>query len=109
MEFCKVFAEFILIAPFAGPNIVKTQRNGYSASKRFTSGMKHRLRLILILAVVSVCATGTWMYFSQSRPIGAGPAGPAVPAVDFAKPWSKRPVLLVGLGDSVTAGFGARK
>ena len=27
----------------------------------------------------------------------------------FRQPWTSRPVLLVGLGDSVTAGFGARK
>lgn len=71
--------------------------------------MKHRLRLILILAVVAVCATGTWIYFTQRRPVGVGPAGPSVPAGDFAAPWTGRPVLLVGLGDSVTAGFGARK
>ena len=27
----------------------------------------------------------------------------------FNKPWTSRPVILVGMGDSVTAGFGARK
>jgi len=71
--------------------------------------MKHRLRLILILAVVIICAAGTWRYFWQSRPVGGGPAGPSVPAGEFAHAWTERPVFLVGLGDSVTAGFGARK
>ena len=71
--------------------------------------MKNRLRLILILAVVTLCAAGTWMHFWQSRPIGVGPAGPAVPAAEFTHSWTERTVLLLGLGDSVTAGFGARK
>lgn len=71
--------------------------------------MKIRLHLLIILAVLGVCATGTWFYFSQSRPVGGGPAGPVVPAEAFAQPWTERAVLLVGLGDSVTAGFGARK
>lgn len=71
--------------------------------------MNHRLRLILMVAVAAICMAGTWVYFTQSRPVGSGPAGPAVPAAQFAQPWTDRQVLLVGLGDSVTAGFGARK
>ncbi|MCW5550925.1 MAG: SGNH/GDSL hydrolase family protein [Verrucomicrobiae bacterium] len=71
--------------------------------------MKRRLHLLIVLAVLGVCATGTWYYFSQSRPVGGGCAGPAVPAEAFVQPWTDRTVLLVGLGDSVTAGFGARK
>lgn len=71
--------------------------------------MKRRLSLLAILAVVAVCAAGAWIYFHQARPVGSGPAGPVVPAVAFSQPWTSRPVLLVGLGDSVTAGFGARR
>jgi lysophospholipase L1-like esterase len=44
---------------------------------------------------------------SPKQPIGSGPAGPAVPREPWTKTWTTRPVLLVGLGDSVTAGFGA--
>ncbi|NOX57165.1 MAG: SGNH/GDSL hydrolase family protein, partial [Planctomycetes bacterium] len=33
--------------------------------------------------------------------------GPEVPRAAFRSSWSDRPVLLVGLGDSITAGFGA--
>jgi lysophospholipase L1-like esterase len=39
--------------------------------------------------------------------MGQGPAGPAISHVAFNKVWNSRPVLLVGIGDSVTAGFGA--
>lgn len=41
------------------------------------------------------------------QPIGTGPAGPTVPREPWTRVWSTRPVVLIGLGDSVTAGFGA--
>ena len=73
------------------------------------TNVKRRLQLILIVAFVMVCAAGTWLCFWPSRPVGHGPAGPVLPTAEFARPWTERTVLLVGLGDSVTAGFGARK
>ena len=68
-------------------------------------------RLIGLLAagVVLVGAACLYLYLTFSLPVGEGPAGPAVPRAAFAHPWTTRPVLLVGLGDSVTAGFGARR
>ncbi len=39
--------------------------------------------------------------------MGSGPAGPAVAAEAFQKAWSTNEFVLVGIGDSVTAGFGA--
>ena len=45
--------------------------------------------------------------FLAARPIGDGPAGPSVSGEPFETVWSERPVLLLGFGDSVTAGFGA--
>jgi lysophospholipase L1-like esterase len=63
----------------------------------------------MVLAVALVCSFGLWIYFWQSRPVGAGAAGPPVPREKFAQPWTDRRILLVGLGDSITAGFGARK
>jgi len=45
----------------------------------------------------------------MSRPIGIGPAGPAVSKSAFSRIWTTNEILLVGFGDSVTAGFGARK
>ena len=41
-------------------------------------------------------------------PEGEGPAGPSVDRAAFAQPWTERNVLLLGVGDSVTAGFGVR-
>jgi lysophospholipase L1-like esterase len=51
-----------------------------------------------------------WAYVETHYrlPEGNGPAGPAVAAGPFDKPWTNRPILLLGVGDSVTAGFGAR-
>jgi lysophospholipase L1-like esterase len=71
--------------------------------------MKRRLSSLAVVAVVAVCAAGSWIYFHQARPIGAGPAGPTVAAAAYSQPWTARSILLVGLGDSVTAGFGARR
>jgi lysophospholipase L1-like esterase len=60
----------------------------------------------LILCVVFVVA---W-YFLLGRfkhPIGKGPAGPRVAIDSFQKAWSTNHFVLIGIGDSVTAGFGA--
>ncbi len=46
-------------------------------------------------------------HFWLTRTEGTGPAGPDVPRAPFSTVWSRRPVRLVGLGDSVTAGYGA--
>ncbi|MCX5674923.1 MAG: SGNH/GDSL hydrolase family protein [Planctomycetota bacterium] len=46
-------------------------------------------------------------YYLSAPPVGKGPAGPAVPREPFQKTWSTRKVLFLGLGDSVTVGFGA--
>lgn len=56
--------------------------------------------LLIVLAVFYV------RYFI-ARPIGTGPAGPDVPAAPFEATWTDRPVVLLGIGDSVTAGLGA--
>src|ERR1039457_6259748 len=45
----------------------------------------------------------------MGRPVGAGPAGPRVPRAAFSRAWTERQVFLIGLGDSVTMGFGARR
>lgn len=56
-----------------------------------------------------VCVVAAYLYLWFARPIGQGPAGSMVSRTMFQRPWTTRAVLLVGLGDSVTAGFGARK
>lgn len=64
---------------------------------------------MLLLGASLAGGIGFYLYSWQSRPIGSGPAGPAVLPSAFSKAWTNHDVLLVGLGDSVTAGFGARK
>lgn len=49
-----------------------------------------------------------YKHYWLDRPIGTGPAGPAVSQDVYVKPWTDRTVLLLGIGDSVTVGFGAR-
>jgi hypothetical protein len=68
-------------------------------------------RLIAILAAGIVLLGIAFYYLSVYfiHPVGNGPAGPPVSRGAFSSPWTSRPVLLVGIGDSVTAGFGARK
>ena len=70
---------------------------------------RRRLAITSAFGVLLICGAAFYIYFYQSRPIGSGPAGPAISGEDFSKPWTNRDILLVGLGDSVTAGFGARK
>lgn len=50
-----------------------------------------------------------YVHFYLYLPMGSGPAGPVVDRVEFDQRWTERTVILVGLGDSVTAGFGAEK
>jgi lysophospholipase L1-like esterase len=53
---------------------------------------------------------GIACYFLIGRywhPVGSGPAGPSVSLDSFQRTWSTNQFALVGLGDSITAGFGA--
>lgn len=68
------------------------------------------MRVVILLIAGGLIILGALAYRNLrfERPIGAGPAGPAVDAEPFQTPWTDRKVLLLGLGDSVTAGFGVR-
>jgi lysophospholipase L1-like esterase len=71
------------------------------------------VRRLLALGILGLAAIGGalgYKYLWYARPVGKGPAGPVVPTERFADDhgtWSDRKVLLLGIGDSVTAGFGA--
>lgn len=67
-----------------------------------------RLLLGILALVVAAFLMGLYWYWWR-LPIGGGRAGPDVPSGPFRRPWTSRPVFLVGLGDSVTAGFGATR
>jgi lysophospholipase L1-like esterase len=68
-----------------------------------------RIIHVLLVGTILIVALAAYLFFQFVRPVGNGPAGPAVDRGLFSPAWTSRPVLLVGLGDSVTAGFGARK
>lgn len=72
------------------------------------SPIKHRrLKWILTYGVVlSVCVV-FYIWFWLLHPEGEGPAGPDVAREPFESVWAERPIVLLGLGDSMTAGYGA--
>ncbi len=69
----------------------------------------NRLRktILILFLLASLGALGCVTAFFW-HPVGNGPAGPPVPREVFAQPWTARPVVLFGIGDSVTKGFGAK-
>lgn len=58
--------------------------------------------LLLPILLVVYRKYGIWW----TPPWGTGPAGPAVPAEPFRRPWREGKVLLIGMGDSITRGYG---
>jgi lysophospholipase L1-like esterase len=66
------------------------------------------VRCFLLAAAIVVLPTSGFVYFNIYLPQGKGPAGPDVPSEPFRHIWSEHKVLLLGIGDSVTDGFGAR-
>ncbi|MEW4565918.1 SGNH/GDSL hydrolase family protein [Bremerella sp. JC770] len=68
---------------------------------------KRRLAVVCATGLIAIACAGFYIQYFMMRPIGSGPAGPDVADQPFAETWSNRPVILVGLGDSITAGLGA--
>ncbi|MFK7735227.1 MAG: SGNH/GDSL hydrolase family protein [Pirellulaceae bacterium] len=66
-----------------------------------------RVRLVLLLVVAAGCLF--YYQFFTSRSTGDGPAGPAVDSKPFSAVWTEKQVELVGIGDSITAGLGAKR
>ncbi|MEZ6089340.1 MAG: SGNH/GDSL hydrolase family protein [Pirellulaceae bacterium] len=73
-----------------------------------SSSTRRRFAVLVAIAVVTASAVGAFIELKLSRPIGSGPAGPEVSAAPFETEWASRNVLLIGIGDSVTAGLGAK-
>ncbi|MHC4757809.1 MAG: SGNH/GDSL hydrolase family protein [Planctomycetota bacterium] len=79
-----------------------------------TSRLKRALRklarlficAVIAILIVIIIAAG-FLYFNIYLNQGKGPAGPQVPAEPFKYIWSEQKVCLVGIGDSITDGFGA--
>ena len=76
---------------------------------QMNSQIKKRLIRLLAFGILLVVCLLAYFHFSLQRPVGNGPAGPPVQTHAFKKNWSDKPILLIGFGDSVTAGFGASK
>jgi len=68
-----------------------------------------RIILVLLVGLALVVGASAFLFFRFARPVGVGAAGPLIEREYFSMSWTSKPVMLVGLGDSVTAGFGARK
>jgi len=68
-----------------------------------------RVLILLLTGIVLIASTVAYIEFHFHLPEGTGPAGPSVPSEPFALPWTDRKVLLLGVGDSVTAGLGASR
>jgi hypothetical protein len=69
-----------------------------------------RLVGLVVIGLAVIGSALVYKYFWYARPVGRGPAGPPVSAERFHEghgTWSDRQVLLVGIGDSVTQGYGA--
>lgn len=72
--------------------------------------LRKRLSLIALAGLFVIGGGAAYLFFQLARPIGSGPAGPVIEGRELlAGTWTDQKVLLVGLGDSVTAGFGAQK
>ena len=71
---------------------------------------RRRRRLYVLLALAAIVIPGTLGYleYGLARPVGDGPAGPKVDTSPFLKAWTNQPVRVVGIGDSITAGLGAK-
>ncbi|QDS90615.1 hypothetical protein EC9_48290 [Rosistilla ulvae] len=67
-----------------------------------------RLRRLLLFGGALTIAALAYIELNLRRPIGSGPAGPEVAAAAFREQWSSRQFKLLGIGDSVTAGLGAK-
>ena len=65
------------------------------------------IRLVFIGVALFLVAIVYYNTNLVSPTIGAGPAGPVVPLEPFKRVWTDRPVLILGLGDSITTGYGA--
>jgi hypothetical protein len=70
--------------------------------------LRWRAVLLCLLIITSVAGYVGWRFYNalRVRPIGEGPAGPPVAATPFETVWSEDEVVFLGVGDSITRGYG---
>ena len=69
-----------------------------------------RVRWQVVLVAIAAALGAFWAFrppASLDLLVGEGPAGPSVPIEPFSRIWREGRVVLLGLGDSVTRGYGA--
>ena len=64
---------------------------------------------VVIVVVLSVIALIVHRGVTAELPQGNGPAGAAVASAAFSTPWSTKKIVLLCIGDSVTAGYGSTR
>ncbi len=69
--------------------------------------MTRRLGLLSTAGLLILGSAWFWKRYYVVHDAGAGPAGPPVAAAPFQRTWRDGPVVLLGLGDSVTEGYGS--
>ncbi len=72
------------------------------------SWKRSRLLKLLMMGLCLIALALAYNSFFLARPVGSGPAGPSVDLDAFRKVWSQRSVVVLGIGDSITAGLGAK-
>ena len=72
-----------------------------------------RWRAFLLVLLLISSGVGYFLYrvhlVTRVLPMGSGPAGPAIGRQVFLESWYDGRVVLLGIGDSITRGFGASK
>lgn len=63
--------------------------------------------VLLIMLIGTGFAFWRLRFVLMPPSMGSGPAGPSVPSESFETIWTDREVVLIGIGDSITNGFGA--
>ncbi|MFK8112056.1 MAG: SGNH/GDSL hydrolase family protein [Rubripirellula sp.] len=72
------------------------------------SSRRKRLPILLAIAALTIIGVVGYIEYYLARPVGDGPAGPTVQREEFQQTWTELPVQIVGIGDSITAGLGAK-
>ncbi|OHB53262.1 MAG: hypothetical protein A2Y10_00740 [Planctomycetes bacterium GWF2_41_51] len=65
------------------------------------------LKFFAAAVFIIVFSLSAFLYFNFYLTQGTGPAGSQIPAENFKHIWSEQKILLLGIGDSITDGFGA--
>jgi len=86
------------------------KKNHPNTTSKLKRGLRKFIRLLvcaIIAVLIVVIIVGVFLYFNIYLNEGKGPAGPQVPTEPFKHVWSDQKIFLVGIGDSITDGFGA--